>query len=123
MNNLSYFRNLLGLTNAQVSHMLLIRATRYMCIEKGQMEFTELQSVMLAKAYGIKKEQLYCPKEEISKETLTALSQLAGLDIETRLKTLMLNLSDGRYEKPNYKPLNIIINELSKQLFSNSPQE
>lgn len=123
MSNLRHFREIVGLTNAQIGHTLLIRATSYMRMEKYDKEIDPLTSAMLAKAYGIDSTQFICVPEEITHKTISTLQSLAALPLEKRLSIMMQNLSDGRFDKASYRVVNIVKEEFRKKLEENSPQE
>lgn len=122
MNNLCLYRSTAGLTCAQIGHLICVRSTTYTLMEKRQEQIDPIVAIMLAKAYGIAPSQMSCPACGISKETMSKLDALAKMDSQDKMKTMMLNLSDGRFERPTFKKVNIVINELQKQLEKNSPR-
>lgn len=122
MNNLYLYRSAVGLTCAQIGHLICVRSTTYMLIEKRNEKIDPIVAIMLAKAYGIAPEQMTCLVSEIKAETMSKLDALAKMAPEDKIKTMTLNLSDGRFERPTFKKVNIVINELQKQLEKkNSP--
>lgn len=115
MNNLKLFRTLAGLKCRQLSSLLLVSAHVYGYYEKD-FPLPPETAVMLARIYRIDNAQLLCPVNEITDETIRNIEEISKIDPTDRDRILSLNLTNGKYEKLNFKKLWRIREEILHEL-------
>ena len=104
MNNLKLFRRTASLKGKQLSSLLLVSAHVYGYYEKD-LPLPPETAVMLSKIYKIDVDQIFCSENEITNETMETVESISKLQPEQQNSLLALNLSNGEYEKLNFKKL------------------
>ena len=94
MNNLKYFRELLGVPAEFISKLLNIQKRRYLMLERGTLLLEPWCILMLCKIYEIDKSLMY--KSELQEDDVKEVKKLSTLSLEEKKRTLIFNLCGQR---------------------------
>lgn len=120
MNNLTFFRELSGVTVKQLSSILAVTVYTYKAYEQERMVLRDEISLMLTKLYQISYEELFCSKLKISTESIKKVKSLSNLSDEERYKAMIYNLTGEHMKALSFNK----ICEIKKALeFDKSPNE
>lgn len=116
MNNLKYFRTIANLTRKELSSLMNVTVYTYQGYEDDRMVMRPETVILVSMIYNIDKDDIFCPENDVSEDTLEKLNKLAVMQEKERYNQLIYNLTGDKKDKIGYKQVNMIIKEIRTKL-------
>ena len=98
MNNLKKFRELSQIPPETFSKLLLIQKRRYLMMERETATIPEYTLIMISQIYGINKNIIFEPIENISETDIKLIESIAALDPKIK-EVFLANRLTGKNRK------------------------
>lgn len=98
MNNLKKFRELSQIPPETFSKLLLIQKRRYLMMERETATIPEYTLIMISQIYGINKNTIFEPLENISETDIKSIESIAAFDPKIK-EVFLANRLTGKNRK------------------------
>lgn len=116
MNNLKYFRTIANLTRKELSSLMNVTVYTYQGYEDDRMVMRPETVILVSMIYNIDKNDIFCPENNVSEDTLEKLNNLSAMPEKERYGQLIFNLTGEMKERVGYKQVNIILKKIREEL-------